>query len=437
MRNKTFLILPGCDDSNRGDQALIWETVRVAKDAGFQGKYYMVATENCARQSQKLGIQQMDYVLPHPSENVSDNDNIEYGLKLKIKWIKASIGDLCLSVLLLNKNIRKIAEKLLDEKKKRTIELFKGAEAAFVKGGGFLHSYGGIVDSYKIFFFLYHIKLALAFDIPVYIMPNSFGPFKGIFVKRLMKNTLNKCQFVSSRESVSRDVLYKECGVDSYLTNDLAMYLQKDLKFDARKNLVDNGVPIGKKKCVAITLRPYRFSGQKNADILYDNYKNAFVHFVEWLSNHDYHVTFIEHVFSESYHEQDMICIKEVIDLLPGKIQYSVFSDLTLNCRQLKSIYGCFDYIIGTRFHSVIFSLMEGVPAIAITYGGNKGVGIMKDSGLMEYSIDISSITSKKLVKSFESMVTNEDDIKKILSNLITKSLEDRTDLIKEMIKGK
>ena len=36
-----YIVLPDCSDLNRGDQALVWETIRLAKDAGFDGKYYI------------------------------------------------------------------------------------------------------------------------------------------------------------------------------------------------------------------------------------------------------------------------------------------------------------------------------------------------------------------------------------------------------------
>ena len=68
MKEKRFLILPGCDNSNRGDQALIWETVELARTAGHIGKYYMLADKNNSIQSQKKDIDNVEPILPHPSE---------------------------------------------------------------------------------------------------------------------------------------------------------------------------------------------------------------------------------------------------------------------------------------------------------------------------------------------------------------------------------
>ena len=43
-------------------------------------------------------------------------------------------------------------------------------------------------------------------------MPNSYGPFKGPFVKRIAKNALKKCELVTSRETISQNMVYKELG---------------------------------------------------------------------------------------------------------------------------------------------------------------------------------------------------------------------------------
>ena len=76
MCKRTFLILPGCDDTNRGDQALIWETVSLAKDAGFQGEYFMIADKEKSRQSVAEGIGNIDYILKHPSTHFKKKNNI-------------------------------------------------------------------------------------------------------------------------------------------------------------------------------------------------------------------------------------------------------------------------------------------------------------------------------------------------------------------------
>lgn len=417
MVEKEYLVLPGCDDTNRGDQALIWETVELAQKAGFIGHYSMIATEECGKQSKTVGIDSLAYLLPHPSMHArSDSDNRSYGISLKIKWAASAFRDLLVAYPLSKKATRSIAAKFLSPDQKRTYEVYKNAKAAFVKGGGFLHAYEGLTDTYKIYFFLYHINMALSMGIPVYIMPNSYGPFASRSSRRMVKKCLSKCQLVYSRESISQAVLMNDCGVESILSRDLAMYLEKDHNFNSRAYLIKQGIIIEEGKTVGITVRPYRFPGEPNPEELYSHYKESVCNLILWLLENNYHPVLIEHVFSENYHERDIICINEIVDSIKKKgKKVDVFSDLALNCKQMKAIYAEMDYLVGTRFHSVIFSLTEKVPVIAITYGGNKGDGIMKDVGLSDYAVPIDSLSGEVLIEKFKSIVENRDAVNRCI----------------------
>ena len=62
--------------------------------------------------------------------------------------------------------------------------------------------------------------------------------------------------------------------------------------------------------------------------------------------------------------------------------------------RQIKAAYNQLDFLIGTRFHSVIFSLTSGVPCIAIEYE-HKSRGIMRELGL-EHWVRRSATSQKR-----------------------------------------
>lgn len=432
---KQLLILPGCDDTNRGDQALIWETVKVARDSGFEGKFYMVADKEKALQSYAEGINQMDYILPHPSSHFKTNENVTYGFSLKIKWAMVSLIDAIKAVTLLSKVGRFILKPFLSEKKKKSLEIYENSDIAFVKGGGFLHSYGGIVNTYSNFYDLYPVILAQKMGKKVYFMPNSFGPFLSPGAGKLIKRVLNKCELVTCRESISQEMLKNELAVNSKLFPDLAFFLEMDKNLNEQQMKKFKACLSSSKKNIALTIRPYRFPGAENPEKSYENYKQAICDFVRYLSDNNYHAVLIEHTFSGNTHEQDMSCINEVAEMLDDSVDYSVYSDLSLTCRQLKYIYSNFDYIVGTRFHSIIFSLAAKVPAIAITYGGNKGQGIMNDIGLSEYTLPIDELNASSLIDLFNKITNNAESVQNVIDTFIKENEKKRTDLI-ELIRG-
>lgn len=410
-----YLVLPGCDDMNRGDQALIWETVRLARDAGFEGQYYMMASEEHSRQSIQKGIGHFKHILPHPSSHFINTDNMKYTVALKIRWGCAAVIDMIRTMPLLSPVVRKMLVPFCSKETKESLRHFSNAKASFVKGGGFLHADGGVEESYKIFYFLYHINLALSYKQDVYIMPNSFGPFKAPFVKQMIRKTLSRCKLVTTREGISNEALRAECGIEAMNMPDLAFYLKANRYAEIKAGLKEKGIPIGLQKCVAITVRPYRFPGESEPDFLYQKYIGAVAVFTQWLSNNGYFPVFVEHVSDFLSHEDDMTAIKAVTKILTKETHYGVFSNSHYNCEEMKAVYSCFDFTVGTRFHSVIFSLSENVPSIAITYGGNKGQGIMKDLGLQQYAIDMKNVDGDTLVSCFKALAGNEELIKKEL----------------------
>lgn len=430
--NKKYIILPGCTDSNRGDQALVWETVRVAKDAGYLGEYYMLSSDEVSKQSEDYGINIVSPILKHPSRRFDEKNNKNYNMLIKIKWGISALFDLIYSLLLLVSVFNQFLLPLSDAQTRAAAKIFKDAEVAFVKGGGFLHSSGGLVSTYKIYYFLYHIIYAQKMGKKVYIMPNSFGPFDGSLVKFMVRKVLSNCELVTTRENISSESLKKVVGIKTYNYPDLAFYLNTESDEKLTTLLQNKQIPIGTKKCVAITVRPYRFDGDKGKN-KYKNYQDAISGFVDWLYDNAYYPVFVEHTYCDLEHEQDISCIKDVEKLLQCRTKYAIFSDRSLNCKQLKKVYSYFDYIVGTRFHSVIFSITQRVPAIAITYGGNKGNGIMKDMNMEDLVVPIENITTSMLIKKFIYLTENRESVLSKIDDYMECIDNKRNELIEKM----
>lgn len=409
-----YILLPANSDLNRGDQALVWETKRVAEKAGYNGEFFMLADgSKSTKQSQEFGIRTLQVILKHPSRKFKPKSNHKYTVSLIIKWGTVAFVDLISSMLLLNKFTRSLIYPFLSDDVKNTLKFFKECNACFVKGGGFIHSYGKITDLYTTYYAFFHIWLAQSFGKPIYVMPNSFGPFNMPGTAWLTRKILNRCKLVTVRESKSLVALQK-LGINATMFPDLGFFLEKDSNQPIPVKQIRAIHP--ERKLVAITARPYRFPGETNPDELYRYYIKSMAEFSRWLYSENYLPIFVEHTLSETTHESDENCIMEITSKLEdGK--FLIISDENYTCKDLKAIYGEVDYIVGTRFHSIIFSFSELIPGIAITYGGNKGEGIMHDLGLSDYAIPMHKIDSDNLIKAFIKLCKKTDDVRLQLKN--------------------
>lgn len=444
---KKILIIPGNTDLNRGDQALVWESVRLAEDVYGKNNVTCVLMSDLEgknsylqnRQTKELGYDFVDSLIKHPGRKFDNKaeDSKSYSKMTLLQWGGQAIVDYIHTRPLLSRwrFVRTFGEIFLNRREKETLDMVKNCDAVFVKGGGFIHSYGGVTDPYFIYFLTYHIRLATAYGKKIFVLPNSIGPLKNRLARRIALKSLRECDLVMVRENISKEYL-NNFQLDTELFPDLGFFL-KPVEDDMSDYLISRGVPIERKK-VVLTLRPYRFQGFQHSDILYQNYINGFVRFVKYLCERGFHVTFMAHTLGPSSHEDDRIAIKEVLDALPNKVREttSYLKDFDLTCKDVEKIYSYYDYMIGTRFHSVIFSLNVGVPSIAIAYGGNKGKGIMEVLGNGGFSLDMDKVSGERLIKTFESLEANKSEY---LSNLSAKKEEIRSmrDLLIDKIRAR
>lgn len=420
---RNILIIPSNTDLNRGDQALVWETIRFVKDCTSQSvKISLIGSGDNEddwirqnNQTSKLGYPILRPILKHPGRKTSKSVDTKthYGMLTYFLWGWQAIKDLFHTYLLLSRFciVRKLAERMLDEDGKKTYDCFKKADAIFVKGGGFIHSYGPVSDIYLMYFLLYHINLAHALKKKVLLMPNSIGPLRNTLAKRMALKCLKKCTLLTTREHVSESFV-KGLGLSPVYSPDFGFYLKpKEASFSGF--LKNAGFKLDTKN-VIITARPYRFSGQRNSEILYEKYTSSIASLVIYLvKNKQYGVTLFAHTLGPSTHENDVLAINDILKKIEEvKEKISVINDSSLTCQDVEKIYSYFDYLIGTRFHSVIFGLNVNVPSIAIAYGGNKGKGIMEAMGMDEFCLKIEDVTGDKMCRIFDQLEDHSDDFK-------------------------
>lgn len=274
-----YIIIPGCSDLNRGDQALVWETKRIAENAGYKGEYYLTTEANePTSQSENEGLHIIKPVLEHPSRVFKSKENMSYGFSLKIKWGLVALFDFICSLLYFFSPTRALMKKLVSEEKKQSIQVFEQAEAVFVKGGGLLQTYGGITSTYSMYFWVYHIFLTEVLDKPVYVMPNSMGPFEGPGVKWIARKALKKCNLVTSREEFTQNEVKEELGLEIENFPDLAFFLKKS--DTTKEDILQKYSLPSDRKLVAITMRPYRFPKSEDPEKAYETFKkrNGSVH---------------------------------------------------------------------------------------------------------------------------------------------------------------
>ncbi|MGR5246772.1 polysaccharide pyruvyl transferase family protein [Vibrio sp. PNB23_22_6] len=436
MRKIKALIVPACTDLNRGDQALVWEAAYLIEDSfGKNCEIGIVDYGNSdedrykqSEQTRRAGFKVFRNIIENPKrviKNTGVHDSrwtvLQAGIQALIDFVKHFLLLLLPYEFIFGVFFKK--QEYLD-----SFTFLKDSECIVVKGGGFLHTYGKIGDLYYLWFGLYYLLLGIRLKKKIIFLPNSVGPITGFSNRKLVQFVLSRVDKLYARESISHEYLKSMGVLNSELAFDLGYYSkEKDTVRDEAKNVIaiKNNV-----KKIGITVRPYRFPHSSDPIERYENYIATIAKYCN--KNPDIEFYFIVQVQGPSKHETDLIAINDVISQLDKSIRYKVV-DGDFDYKDMMTVYKGLDYLIGTRFHSVIFSQVMGVPSMAIAYGGNKSKGIMEDIHLGEYVVAIEEITFEKLNVMMNNLQNNQAAYKDKLEIATNRINLERNKVIEEL----
>ncbi|MFM2265045.1 MAG: hypothetical protein RLZ77_463 [Bacteroidota bacterium] len=437
---RTAIIVPGVTDLNKGDQALVWETHRLVQDTNCFDQIYIVSTGDTPQerdllcgQSEAKGYQLIETLLKHPRRGQHNEAEViqESAISFLRLAFRAALDFCSQWFLLLICKSDALVSFFYSKQTAQSVRQFRAAEILFVKGGGFIHAYGEKTAPYLMWFFLFYVRLGKAMGKKVVFLPNSYGPFQGFTVANQVRSVFATLDKVYAREALSAQKLGELMGNPIPVSPDLGFYLQMDASTDALELLKRYGLDPAQQKLVGITIRPWRFPGLSNPEQLYANYLESVKSLAILLVEFGYHVVFCNQSIGPNAHEDDRNAIKEVLHKWNHPSVHWI--DENLPCDLLKSVYSHFYAFVGTRFHSVIFSLTSCVPSIAIGYGGNKAKGIMADFNMPDFTLPIESVSPELLKQLFTNLEQAHPQIQAQLAQQNELLLAKRAQLINEL----
>jgi len=283
-------------------------------------------------------------------------------------------------------------------------------------GGGYINGVASLGGNLNIKYITSPLLLAKKIHKTVVFGPESYGPLATDYQRQLVAKAVNASDLALVREDNSYRLLLS-LGVDEKI---LSRAVDSGFAFDndvVKTSSYDAaaGVKIG------MTARLwYPPDGQYK-------YEKSLADFITYADKtHHAKVSLVPQVTSNLYSDDDDRNAERSIAKRVAEAGGTVNQiDDELSHHQLKRIYSDLDFTVGTRFHSVIFSLTSYVPCIAIEYE-HKTSGIMKDLGLDDWVIKIDDVTAEKLQAMFERLMQEREQyvahLHKVLPGYIAKA---------------
>ncbi len=314
-------------------------------------------------------------------------------------WIAASIW--ALSFRLTGKR----PDRLLIDAEKEAMNRLADADLVIGVGGGYIREFPGFMKIIDLGLTLRMLILSRQMGKITMLYSQSIGPFGNKAQEMLAGRILRKMKLIITRESISKDLLL-EMGVEkdrisasvdaAFLVrkqNPISAPLPPEFK-DIRKDF--QGPLIG------VTARAWL--GKKAQD----NFERQLARTLDIIARkYDARIVFVPQATIERHADDDRIVQKRIWEMM-GRKDRAINLRGAYDFRTLLSIYENLDFMIGTRFHSAIFSLTARVPALVIAYE-HKATGIMKDLGLEEWVADIDKLDGEAFAGMFDSLHQERD----------------------------
>jgi colanic acid/amylovoran biosynthesis protein len=285
------------------------------------------------------------------------------------------------------------------------------AEADLVvsMGGGYLNGDASLMAQACVYLMLAPLKLGKHFGACVVCAPQSMGPFATKFQKMMVTDVLEKVDLVLTREPKTTKLLAEMSAQFPVVQSVDSGFLFESHEPASLRNRLRIG---NSTLLVGTTVRRWLDPKRQRS------YELAIAKTVDHLvSHHNATVVFIPQVTSSLGGDDDRATAQSVYADIAHK-DHVFLLDLQYTHQQIKSLYSELDIIIGTRFHSVIFSLTSFVPALAIEYE-HKTSGIMHDLALDEWVVKIEEATPEILRRKIDDLITASKQYKRHLKKVL------------------
>ena len=286
---------------------------------------------------------------------------------------------------------------------------------SLVVAGGYLQGAARPGLGPRVIYQLLPLILAERLGTPVVCAPQSYGPFDGKLVTWIVAKTLRRARLVLAREDISMAELTKLRLPDGVARRavDSAFSLEPPGRVRADQHTWRASHGIGASDVlVGVTVRRCLSPVQQAS---FEAELAAFVDRVHELPGH--HVVIFPQATAADQRDDDRVASRAVAGLCRGHTR-PILVETEADYLGVASFIADLDYLVGNRFHSVIFALTARIPCIAIGYE-HKTRGIMRDLSLDGWGLPARDLSAAALYALFGKLEQYQSEYRTHLNHVI------------------
>jgi colanic acid/amylovoran biosynthesis protein len=282
----------------------------------------------------------------------------------------------------------------------QVLQAYFDADLVISCGGNVLYTKRHLAVSF--FWIVFATLFAYYAGKPLYMFPQSVGPFVNLLHRRLARFVLSRLRVILVRDELSLQLVKTMAlpHIPCHQVPDAAFGLcPGSLPTDA--TWLRRSEELRRTDTPQVGITTINWGGQNPRFGGQVRYEEALVELIRYITAEmGGHVFLFTQVLGPSLTEDDSRVARRLLDRMTANSSRITYVDAIHFPSQLMAAYGCMDFVVGTRMHSNIFALCAGVPVIAIGYM-SKTRGIMCSLELEEWTRDIETVNGPDLVTLF------------------------------------
>jgi len=271
--------------------------------------------------------------------------------------------------------------------------------------------------------------------------PQTFGPYRSRPARWLARSILKRSSVIVARDQASQKLAQELAGpgCDVRLSPDVAFSLEpvqpERLGLDPP---LRGPIPPG---VVGLNVNGLVYHGGytgKNRFGLKLDYAAFLPQLVTaLLAEHTGELWLVPHTYAERGNvESDNEACERLREALPVELRPRVRL-VTAECNQheVKWIIGQCDFFVGSRMHSCIAALSQGVPCAGVAYSG-KFSGVFESVGMEQWVVDARSSTELEAVARVVALYRQRHEVREPLSRRARQARRQLSDLFQDLFGG-
>jgi len=248
--------------------------------------------------------------------------------------------------------------------------------------------------------------------------PQTYGPFRGKLARAMGSFLLKRSSHVIARDTKSRQAALDLLSgrKDVALTPDVAFSLTPIAPAEAKlEPAFEGGAALESRKAIGLNVNGLMYNGGYSRANMF-GLKMDYSEFLlllatELLGKTNKDLILVPHTFAPAGDvESDNAACKSLrAQLSPQEQERVRIVAEDYDQYEIKGLIGLCDFFIGSRMHSCIAALSQGVPCVGVAYS-MKFQGVFESVGMGDWVVDARAVTKESACESIHALYAKKED---------------------------